>query len=237
MVLFWCRKYSPAAGCSRVFNKLLTAAGRNIIQYLSGKLIQVDLQHWLLFLLWILYVLLHSFFADEKIKQYIQRSWGLKRYYRPLYSLFSAFGLAALLAWQYSIQSPLLIHSSWLAYISVLFILPGLLIMTVCIRKYFFELSGIQAFQKAEPVQPRLQQDGLHRYTRHPLYLGTLLFVWGLFLLFPYLDNLIAMLVITLYTLAGIRLEEKKLYLEYGEAYRQYAGRVPQLIPRPRGKK
>jgi protein-S-isoprenylcysteine O-methyltransferase Ste14 len=115
----------------------------------------------------------------------------------------------------------------------MLLVVPGLVIMIICIRKYFFELSGIQALQKNKTiVTPKLQQNGLHGYIRHPLYFGTLLFVWGLFLLFPLLYNLIAAAAITVYVLIGIKWEEEKLFVEYGEEYKQYSRRVPKLIPK-----
>ena len=102
--------------------------------------------------------------------------------------------------------------------------------MIVCVRKYFYELSGLQALQQ-QSNKNTLQQKGLHKYVRHPLYLGTLLFIWGLFIIFPYLNNLIACLVITIYTVIGIELEEKKLMEEYGDLYREYSKKVPRLIP------
>ena len=104
--------------------------------------------------------------------------------------------------------------------------------MIICIRKYFYELSGIQALQNKPVESPGLQQKGLHKYVRHPLYFGTLLFVWGLFLLMPSISNLIADVVLTVYVLIGIRLEEQKLLLEYGEQYEQYSKKVPKLIPK-----
>ena len=104
--------------------------------------------------------------------------------------------------------------------------------MIICIRKYFYELSGIKALENKTVEKPTLQQKGLHKYVRHPLYFGTLLFVWGLFLLLPAVSNLIAVVTLTLYVLIGIRLEETKLFSEYGEAYRRYSKTVPMLIPR-----
>jgi len=105
--------------------------------------------------------------------------------------------------------------------------------MVKCIRKYFFDLSGIQSFQKDKPAfNSTLQQTGLHKYVRHPLYFGTLLFVWGLFLLFPLLSNLIAAVTLSVYVVIGIQLEETKLFLEYGEEYKRYSKRVPKLIPK-----
>jgi protein-S-isoprenylcysteine O-methyltransferase Ste14 len=67
---------------------------------------------------------------------------------------------------------------------------------------------------------------------RHPLYLGTFLFLWGLWLLFPTVSLLLANIVITGYTLYAIRLEEEKLVAEFGEQYIRYQQQVPKLIPR-----
>lgn len=117
--------------------------------------------------------------------------------------------------------------------------LAGLVVMIKCVKKYFLNLSGVDVLLKQQK-STLLEQSGLHRYVRHPLYSGTLLFVWALFLLFPFLNNLIACVVITAYTLIGIRIEEHKLVLEFGDAYRRYAAKTPKLIPvfwkRPSGK-
>jgi len=131
------------------------------------------------------------------------------------------------------VKSVWLFSSEIIRYgISIILIAPGLIIMIVCICKYFYELSGIQSLQNKPLAAPTLQQTGLHKYVRHPLYFGTLLFVWGLFLLLPALSNLIAVVALTVYVLIGIQLEETKLFLEYGEEYKQYSKRVPMLIPK-----
>jgi protein-S-isoprenylcysteine O-methyltransferase Ste14 len=67
---------------------------------------------------------------------------------------------------------------------------------------------------------------------RHPLYTGTFLFIWGLWVLFPSLGLLITDSIITVYTVYAIRLEEAKLVAEFGEKYRHYQRTVPKLIPR-----
>lgn len=155
------------------------------------------------------------------------------RYYRLLYSLFALITLVLLLWYQFSIKSTWLYSSLAVRYGSVILVIPGLIVMIVCIRKYFYDLSGIQALQKERPpVTQTLQQNGLHKYVRHPLYFGTILFVWGLFFLFPLISNLIAAAALTIYVLIGIELEERKLYIEYGEEYRWYAQQVPKLIPK-----
>ena len=195
----------------------------------------MNLQHWLLLSLWILYFVWHSFFADAIVKKRIEKVVSWFGYYRLCYSLFAAISLALLLWYQFSLQSSWLFTSQLIRYgLSIIFIIPGLIIMIICIRKYFYELSGVQALENKPVETPTLQQTGLHKYVRHPLYFGTLLFVWGLFFLMPSLSNLIAVIAITIYVLLGIHLEEQKLVLEYGEQYKQYTKRVPKLIPKIR---
>lgn len=139
--------------------------------------------------------------------------------------------LAALLFYQYSFKSPLLIESVPLKYFSaVLLVLPGLLIMFISIKKYFLLLSGIRSVYMAMPPS-ELKIDGIHRFVRHPLYSGTILFVCGLFFIFPILSNLIAVVLLVAYVLIGIGFEEKKLIKEFGENYKKYMQEVPMLIP------
>ncbi len=91
-------------------------------------------------------------------------------------------------------------------------------------------LSGVRSvFQPTPPVE--LKVEGIHRFVRHPLYSGTILFVWGLFFIFPTLNNVIAVILLTLYVLVGINFEEKKLIKEFGKRYQEYILNVPMLIP------
>jgi len=103
--------------------------------------------------------------------------------------------------------------------------------MSASIFKYFKLLSGIRSIYLATPPA-ELKLDGIHKYVRHPLYLGTLLFVWGLFFIFPFLNNLIAVVAITIYVLVGIKFEEKKLVKEFGNDYAEYIKNVPGLFPK-----
>jgi protein-S-isoprenylcysteine O-methyltransferase Ste14 len=153
------------------------------------------------------------------------------KYYRLIYSIIAAGSLVLLLYFQFSHQSEILFRQTWLLWpVAVPLLLTGIYIMMACISKYFINLSGVDVFLK-EKREPVLETNGLHNYVRHPLYLGTLLFVWSLFLFFPLLSNLIACGVITIYTIAGIYIEERKLKLEFGEAYSVYSSKVPMLIP------
>ena len=153
------------------------------------------------------------------------------RYYRLIYSVLVSIGLALILWYQYSFMSPDLFSNTIFFWPAIIFmIIPGLIIMYISIRKYFMLLSGIRSVYQAVPPA-ELKVEGIHRYVRHPLYSGTILFVWGLFVLFPLLNNLIAVILLTAYVWIGIYFEEKKLIIEFGKKYEDYIATVPKLIP------
>ncbi|SEO63999.1 methyltransferase family protein [Niastella yeongjuensis] len=190
------------------------------------------INHIILVVLWLLFGILHSLLAADWWKRFMQRWLGLYyKYYSFSYSVFAGITLIGILVYQVYLQSGLLyVAPVWLKVLLGLPLVAGLVIMGALIKKYFFSLSGISVFySKQAPVE--LELTGLNRYMRHPLYFGTLLTIWSLFFIFPYVKNLLACLVITLYTVWGARLEEKKLAALFGEKYKVYKSRVPMLIP------
>ncbi len=91
-------------------------------------------------------------------------------------------------------------------------------------------------FRRAQADQAqRLATAGFYRRVRHPLYFFGLVILW----LTPLLTwNLLAInLGGTIYILAGAWLEERKLLVEFGEAYAVYRGRTPFIIPWPKIRK
>lgn len=189
--------------------------------------------HIILAILWILYCVLHSVLASPGVKRAIQGMTGnVFRYYRLFYTIFAAAGLVALLDFQFSIRSEKLFRPTTFSVLAgALLALAGLSLMLVCIRKYFISLSGLKSLYEEAPAA-ELMITGIHRYMRHPLYSGTFLAIWGGWVLLPSVSLLIADVVITLYTLLAIRLEEEKLVAEFGDRYRLYQQNVPKLIPR-----
>ena len=189
--------------------------------------------HIILVLLWALFGIFHSLLAGNRWKRLMQQRLGLQYKYYPFsYSVFAAVTLIAILLYQVYLQSQLLyVAPLWVKLLLALPLVAGLYIMGLMIRKYFFSLSGISVFYKEQPPA-ELELSGLNRYVRHPLYFGTLLFLWSFFFIYPYVKNLLACLVITLYTVWGARLEEKKLTAQFGEKYLAYKKRVPMLLPR-----
>lgn len=190
-------------------------------------------QHFFLAAGWIVFGILHSVLASDSWKSHVQKVMGIYfKWYRPLYSLLAFIQIGLLLWFQFTIESPLLWSYSnpWLYLPALALLVAGLIIMAISIKKYFLNLSGIDVLLNIEPDRS-LQVRGMHRYVRHPLYLGTLLFIWGLALLLPLVAHFMSATIITLYTLIGTRLEEKKLLAEYGEEYAAYSKKVPMIIP------
>jgi protein-S-isoprenylcysteine O-methyltransferase Ste14 len=188
--------------------------------------------HWILLLLWGLFGLLHSLLAAGGVKRYFTFLLGrYAGYYRLLYTLFAFLSLGVVVAVQFSVKSFPLASFPLLKYLVGLIVgMPGIILMIVCIRKYFFNLSGVKVlFDDHEDTN--LETGGIHAYVRHPLYLGTLATLWSVFFFFPLLSHLLACLSVTVYTLIGIHLEEKKLLRIFGEKYEDYQRRTPMLIP------
>lgn len=191
------------------------------------------LNHIILAILWMVYCVLHSVLASISLKNWVQKTFGSNyRYYRLFYTIFAALSLAAVIFYQVSINTPKTFEqSTFSVVVGSIIALAGLGIMAVCIKKYFLSLSGLKSlFQEAPSAE--LMIAGIHRYMRHPLYLGTFMAIWGAWIVFPYLSLLIANTIITGYTLYAIKLEEDKLVAEFGEQYREYQKTVPKLLPR-----
>ena len=188
-------------------------------------------KHIILATLWILYCVLHSVLASEWVKNKMRQALADYKWYRIAYSIFALISLIALFYYQLKIKTvQLFLVNDIILIAGTILSACGLLLMIVCIRKYFMNLSGLRNLF-IENFSNELQITGVHRHVRHPLYLGTFAFIWGLFLLFPYLSLLVANIIITAYTLIGINLEEKKLMAEFGERYVKYRKMVPKLFP------
>lgn len=192
----------------------------------------------LLGFLWVLFCFFHSLLAGLGFKKKMQGLMGQRFvHYRLLYTLFAFASLGAVVWYQLQLTPVVLFSSAPLRYAGIGLSAAGLLLMAVCIKKYFMSLSGLRSLFQERPSH-QLIISGVHRYVRHPLYLGTFVFLWGLLLVVPHLSLLIANAIITVYTVYAIGLEEEKLVQEFGEDYRYYQSAVPRLLPRfPAGRK
>jgi protein-S-isoprenylcysteine O-methyltransferase Ste14 len=189
--------------------------------------------HLILATAWILFCALHSVFASSAFKQWAAHRMGAQyKYYRLYYTLFAVISFAAIIIYLLVMNSNRLFTTTKLTIISGIGVAStGFAIMSICIAKYFMQLSGLKGLIHSK-TNNELMITGIHKVVRHPLYSGTFIFIWGLLILFPSLSLFISDTIITLYTLIGLRFEEKKLEKEFGDAYRIYKEEVPMIIPR-----
>jgi protein-S-isoprenylcysteine O-methyltransferase Ste14 len=82
----------------------------------------------------------------------------------------------------------------------------------------------------------KLVADGPFRYTRNPIYFGSLIAVFGSGLLFSLTGWIVQMIVALVFCYRLISREEKELAAEQGERFLAYRRAVPRLFPsiRPR---
>jgi protein-S-isoprenylcysteine O-methyltransferase Ste14 len=73
-----------------------------------------------------------------------------------------------------------------------------------------------------------IKKSGLLGVLRHPMYLALIIYLWCQS--FRMID-IVVNLILTIYVVIGTLLEEKKLVLEFGDAYAKYKQEVPMLIP------
>jgi protein-S-isoprenylcysteine O-methyltransferase Ste14 len=76
-----------------------------------------------------------------------------------------------------------------------------------------------------------LIRHGIYRFIRHPIYLGTLMVSIGLPVYAPSLYGILIMAVTVPIFLIRIRIEERLLTEEFGDAYRAYQQETRKLIP------
>ncbi|MGZ5136044.1 MAG: NnrU family protein, partial [Flavitalea sp.] len=137
----------------------------------------------ILAILWIAYCVLHSVLAGISLKKKLELRFGKKyKYYRLFYTIFSFIFLILLIYLQFNTRTYQLYELGFPIFITGLIIsFSGLIIMIICIGKYFVSLSGLRSLVQ-ETVSSELMIKGIHKHVRHPLYLGTFAFIWGLFL-------------------------------------------------------
>ncbi|MBO9631805.1 MAG: isoprenylcysteine carboxylmethyltransferase family protein [Chitinophagaceae bacterium] len=186
-----------------------------------------------LIIYWLIFGVLHSLLAANPVKQFFSSFMGTSfRYYRLFYSILSFLILGGIYWFQYRQPDRIILQlSHYVSILALLLLAPALLVMGICIRKYFFHLSGIDVLFPQQQKSDKLETGGLNSYMRHPLYSGTILLIWCIFFLLPTGGNLIDAVMVTVYTCIGTLFEEKKLRREFGEAYIAYQQKVPMLLP------
>jgi protein-S-isoprenylcysteine O-methyltransferase Ste14 len=89
---------------------------------------------------------------------------------------------------------------------------------------------------KMEFAQNYLLNHGPYAFTRHPMYLSELVVLLGWALFYGSIVVLVGFLVVVaVFNVVNVPVEERALEARFGEAYRQYKSKVPRWFGRSRG--
>lgn len=179
---------------------------------------------------------LHSAMISVAVTNMLQHHAGTHyRFYRLFFNLVALVTLIPVIVYQHSIQTEAFFNwDGYLRFIQVTFITLGIVLFLLGAKKYdarrFFGITQLNEEHSTKSLNATGELDitGIHRLIRHPWYTGLLLVLWA-----RPLDpsTLIINSVFSIYLVIGSRLEERKLVMEFGEAYRQYQRNVSMLLP------
>lgn len=180
------------------------------------------------------YSLLHSVLAGHRFKAWASARVGTAAYERYYRLFFNAVGVLTLLPilWLvvalpdrplYSIPYPW----RWLSFAGQL---VGLWLLAASLRVTgALDFLGLGQLAAEGSPAPELHIRGPYAWMRHPLYTGSMLFLW----LVPEmtLNRLALVASISLYFWLGAYYEERKLQEWFGATYAAYKTRTPMFLP------
>jgi methanethiol S-methyltransferase len=184
-------------------------------------------------LLWLSFGFIHSLLARESTKRLLQPLFG--RSYRFSYNLFSALHIGLviiggqLVLGQNSVKFE---FGNEFTFLAAACQVAGGIVLVLSLTQYDLgRFSGVtQLFRdndSGSDAEP-LHITGMHRYVRHPLYLGAYLYLLGGAVSGFGLQTA---LWGCLYLWVGTWFEERSLVNQYGRAYIEYKVKVPAIIP------
>ena len=192
-----------------------------------------DTEYGLYALLWLSFGLVHSLLASNSAKRLLHPLFG--RAYRLSYNLFSALHIGLILIggqlWlaQNSVSFNL---ATWLDILIMVCRGFGAVVIVAALTQYDLGLfGGLTQLRRSEDAiedEEPLHLAGMHRFVRHPIYLGAYLYLWGGV---SGEFGLQTALYGSIYLLIGTWFEERKLIAQYGQSYIDYRNRVPSIIP------
>ncbi len=194
------------------------------------------MEYLILTLLWITFCVLHSALISSTATSYVYRKLGhTYRFYRLFYNIFSIVTLIPIVIFSQSIkQEPFFVWSGYLLPLKYILLLSGILLFVAGARHYnFAQFSGLAQIKEDTSHNlinntGKLSSCGILGVVRHPFYAGIFPLLWACDL---DVTTLISNVILSIYVLIGTLLEERKLLLEFGDAYRRYQQSVSMLFP------
>jgi methanethiol S-methyltransferase len=188
---------------------------------------------WLILCFGLAFGVIHSTLASRRVKAFAARVFGpnASRNYRLFYVSAAAITSLAYFAPVLLLRdSPLYeIPVPWRYLTLVLQLGAGIFLIVTLFQTSLLHFTGLASLFGEKSSADRLITGGFYRYTRHPIYLFSLILLW----LLPVMTwNRLALAIgVTVYTLIGSLLEERRLAGQFGQEYLDYKKRTPWLIP------
>jgi protein-S-isoprenylcysteine O-methyltransferase Ste14 len=187
-----------------------------------------------------IFAISHTVFASYKFKKSIAEKLGNKiAFYRLFYNISAT--LLFVFVYFVSPKPDYVIYDLNFPFdilIVVLQIFAGIALLRITKFIDIWEFAGIKQVKrylegtyKSDDLDEKyeLREDGPFKYTRHPIYLFSSLFL----MLRPTMDffYLIFLINMVLYFYIGSYFEEKKLITIFGNRYIEYQKKVPKIFP------
>lgn len=176
----------------------------------------------------------HSGISALRTKNWIIDRWGKEGYAR-IFNATSIIGIAVPFIamnfwnWFYFLFQPAIIQPFLFAS-GVILVIIGFVVSTMASRVISVStVADMRTDRKAELIT-----GGIYSRIRHPLYLATILMLVGLAALYPFDRVIVFSIALSIYVMVGAWLEERKLVIHYGDAYREYRRRAGFMLPRIR---
>jgi len=184
-------------------------------------------------LLWLSFGFIHSLLARASARRLLQPLFG--RAYRISYNLFSTLHIGLVIIGGQIVlgeNSTRFDLGSGLVFGAIACQVGGIVIILFSLTQYDLgRFSGVtQLFRDRDMSagEEVLHITGMHRYVRHPLYLGAYLYLAGGIVSEFGLQTA---LWGCLYLLIGTWFEERSLVNQFGRAYVEYKEKVPGIFP------
>jgi methanethiol S-methyltransferase len=194
------------------------------------------MKYALLALIWLMWCFLHSALISLTVSGYLKQRLGDRfRYYRLIYNGLALVTLIPVFLYAHSVQTEPLF--SWEGYwrIGQVLLLAASLFLFLAGGRYYDGLAflGLRQLRNRSACAGMTETCGLNTrgilgVVRHPWYAGGMMIVWVGDL---DVSALVTNLILTGYFIVGTLLEERKLSIEFPEAYKEYQQRVSMFFP------
>jgi protein-S-isoprenylcysteine O-methyltransferase Ste14 len=194
------------------------------------------MKYFILAVLWITFCATHSALISITFTNILKQKTGnAYSFHRLFYNTFSIATLIPVVLYTLSIkQQPFFVWNGYLLPIKYILMAAGILFFIMGAQRYSFsQFAGIRQIRKGIEHNlinktGKLSSSGILGAVRHPFYAGLFPLIWARNLDMAFF---IVNIILSVYLIIGIILEECKLVLEFGDAYREYQQKVSMLFP------